>query len=108
MNLYQFLSAVNESAQQGIALLSNWLGLAPNATVADDATATADSETENNNNISPAQQQYQQSQQLLQQQHHNQQQQQYIQPQTQHHINDANHYHPQSQQSTSNGHITFG
>lgn len=82
------LSAVNESAQQGIALLSNWLGLAPNVT-ADDATAAADAA---NAASPPAQQQ--------------QQQQQYIQPQLQHH--DANQYHIQSQQLSSNGHIVFG
>lgn len=38
------LSAVNESAQQGIALLTNWLGIAPNAT---------DEATPDTNNISP-------------------------------------------------------
>lgn len=38
------LAAVNESAQQGIALLTNWLGIAPNAT--DEATPDA-------NNVSP-------------------------------------------------------
>lgn len=31
------LSAVNESAEQGIALITNWLGIAPNATATDDA-----------------------------------------------------------------------
>lgn len=34
------LTAVNESAEQGIALLTNWLGLAPNATA--DEAANAD------------------------------------------------------------------
>lgn len=33
------LTAVNESAEQGIALLTNWLGLAPNATAEEAATA---------------------------------------------------------------------
>lgn len=33
------LTAVNESAEQGIALLTNWLGLAPNATTDDTANA---------------------------------------------------------------------
>lgn len=90
------LSAVNESAQQGIALLSNWLGLAPNAT-ANDATATTDAATQ--------QQQQQQHQQYQQQQ---QQHQQYIQPQSQHHANNANQYHLQSQQTNNNAHIVFG
>lgn len=98
------LSAVNESAQQGIALLSNWLGLAPNVT-ANDAAATADAA--NSNSISSSQQQqhqqYQQQQQQIQQQH-----QQYIQPQSQHHINNPNQYHLQSQQTNSNSHISFG
>lgn len=96
------LSAVNESAQQGIALLSNWLGLAPNAT-ANDVTGATDAA----NSISPQQQQqhqqYQQQQQQIQQQ-----QQQYIQPQSQHHANNANQYHPQSQQTNGNAHIVFG
>lgn len=33
------LTVVNESAEQGIALLTNWLGLAPNATAEEAATA---------------------------------------------------------------------
>lgn len=100
------LSAVNESAQQGIALLSNWLGLAPNAT-ANDATAATDAA----NSIGSTQQQQQQHQQYQQQQQQIQQQQQqqhYIQPQSQHHVNNVNQYHLQSQQPNGNPHIVFG
>lgn len=38
------LAAVNESAEQGIALLSNWLGLAPNAT--DEASSESNQSTD--------------------------------------------------------------
>lgn len=46
------LAAVNESAEQGIALITNWLGIAPNAT--DDTNNVADA----NNAATPQYPQY--------------------------------------------------
>lgn len=74
------LAAVNESAQQGIALLTNWLGIAPNAT--DEATIDT-------NNVSP--------QQVPVQQHYVTESNHYQQYQHQH----------QSQPPNA-GHIVFG
>lgn len=82
-------AVVNESAEKGIELLSNWLGLAPNAT--EDATPEA-------NNAPPAEHNN------IQQQHQPpQQQQQQYQPQQQQYPSERPHYGPQSQ-----SHIVFG
>lgn len=72
------LSAVNESAQQGIAILSNWLGIAPNAT--EEATSEL-------NNVSPPQP---------------------IQNPSQHLATQPTHYQPQSQPTLNGGHVVFG